>query len=54
MKELMDRTVQLRIEDGYRFMLEHFSRDDDLGLKGKLVKCVTGGPCRSWKDMGKP
>ncbi|PLB50085.1 hypothetical protein P170DRAFT_473660 [Aspergillus steynii IBT 23096] len=60
MKPLTNRVVQLRIEDGQRFMLQYFSRDDGLGLglKDKLVKYkedprVPGGPDYERVDLGK-
>ncbi|KAI9043088.1 uncharacterized protein KD926_004591 [Aspergillus affinis] len=59
-KSLTERVVQLRIEDGQRFMLHHFDRTDGRGLDlgDKLVKYkedsrVPGGPDYERLDLGK-
>ncbi|BCS24970.1 uncharacterized protein APUU_41414A [Aspergillus puulaauensis] len=58
MKALTDRVVQLRIEDGYRFMVDYFTLDKHLGLGDKIVldkdqkSLVPGGPDYDRLNLG--
>lgn len=58
MKALTDRVVQLRIEDGHRFMVDYFTMDKNLGLGDKTVldkdqkSLVPGGPDYDRVNLG--